>query len=150
MQRFFQLHLRPPTTTLLQFLNGLSEIILSGWESQLRIRFEIGHRTQRIAVVAIRVGRTEFRIGPPHEVFPGNTDDPGQLLVYSYQTVLEASALQVGATIARIYLASVGVATLADLDRLGRLPEIEDPTILEEAFETGESGRFAPLAGSGW
>jgi DNA-binding CsgD family transcriptional regulator/tetratricopeptide (TPR) repeat protein len=66
----------------------------------------------------------------------------------AYRAVLEVAAMYVDAAIVRINAAAVGLATLADTDRLGKLPKLEDPEILEEAFATGESGRFAPLAAS--
>ena len=67
-------------------------------------------------------------------------------LADAYRTVREVSALYVDAAVVRIYAATAAVATLADTDRLGTLPKFEDREILEEAFATGESGRFAPLA----
>ena len=64
----------------------------------------------------------------------------------AYRVALEASSLHVDAAIVRSYCASSGLLLLADLDRFGAIPGLEDSELLEAAFATGEDNRFAPLA----
>jgi DNA-binding CsgD family transcriptional regulator len=64
----------------------------------------------------------------------------------AYRIALEASSLHVDAMIVRTYCASSGLLLLADMDRFGAIPGLEDTELLDAAFATGEDNRFATLA----
>jgi len=64
----------------------------------------------------------------------------------AYRSILHAISLHVDALIVRVFVALVGLDVVADLGMLEKFPALEDPELLDEAFQSGEERRFAPLA----
>lgn len=64
----------------------------------------------------------------------------------SYTAIVYALSLHVDALIVRLFIAEIGLGVMADLGVLQTFPDLQDPTLLDAAFESGEEGRFAPFA----
>jgi ATP/maltotriose-dependent transcriptional regulator MalT len=60
--------------------------------------------------------------------------------------IRDVIALQVDATVARIFFASVSIPVLVDLGIAEHFKMLRDPSVLEIAFETGEQSRYVPAA----
>jgi hypothetical protein len=67
-------------------------------------------------------------------------------LLDAYRLIAYAISLHVDALIVRVFIAAVGLDIIADLGMLEAFPALQDPQLLEAAFESGEEGRYAPLA----